>query len=835
MKSAATARGKRVCVFVCLCAAAFASPQPAGSTLDVVVLDQQRLPVPAVQIQVQSGATTVASAETDAQGRAHFESVPPGRYNLTATRQGFLPQMKRDVSVAGPGDQPAPLELTLLAAPDHQHIDVSAAADPVDQGASTPTQIASAAVRDLPSRPATVADVLPLVPGVVRSPSGDVQISGAGEHRSALIVNDADVTDPATGQFGLTVPIDSVENVKVYQTPFLAEFGRFTAGVVSVETRRGGDQWKWEINDPFPDFRIRSYHLRGLRDATPRLNVEGPLIPGKLYFSEGLEYEVRKIEVYTLPFPRNQKLTEGVNSFAQLDWVVSSKQLVTATAHIAPQRMSYVNLDYFDPESTVPDAATHNYTATIADRLTLWGGLLENTLSTTRFDANIWRQGNSDLVIAPWGNSGNYFAQQSRTAVRYGWSPVYTVRSFNLLGSHTFKLGSSLTSSSEQGQVNDQPVDIVNAQSILTEQITFSGGKPFQMSDTAYAFFAQDHWSIASRLAADLGVRTESQEISESVRVAPRAGIAWLPFTNAKTVVRAGFGLFFDRVPLNVYSFNHYPRQTISLFDDTGALIGGPYYFENALGVADLHSPWVIHQQTPGDFSPRSANGAVQVEQTVNSFLKLRAGYTRNDSAGLVLVNRIAPDPVTLVGAYELSGSGDSRYHQLELTARLRLSAARLLYLSYVRSLAEGDLNEFAGYLGSFPSPIIRDNLYSRLPGDLPNRFLAWGQVPLPLGFRIAPILELRDGFPYATYDAAQDYAGTPYTHRYPDFFSLDSRFSKDIKVNPKYTVRLSVSSYNLSNHFNPEALHNNTGDPAYALFFGHRGRRFTGDFDVLF
>ncbi len=700
---------------------------------------------------------------------------------------------------------------------------------------SQPTQIASSLARDLPGHPATVADVLPLAPGVIRSPSGDLQISAAGEHRSALIVNSADVTDPATGQFGLTVPIDSVENINVYQTPFLAEFGRFTAGVVSVETRRGGEKWKWEINDPFPDFRIRSYHLRGLRDATPRVNVEGPLIPGKLYFSEGLEYEVRKIEVHTLPFPWNQKGTEGVNSFAQIDWVVSSRHLITGTAHIAPQRLSYVNLDYFNPQPTVPDAATHNYTGTIADRLTLWGGLLENNFSITRFDANIWRQGDQDLTLAPTGNSGNYFAQQSRTALRSSWTPVYTFRSFNLLGAHTFKMGAGLSNSSEQGQVNDQPVNIVDGQNRLLETITFSGGKPFSMSDTEYAFFGQDHWSISSRLGADLGVRTESQEISQSFRVAPRAGIAWLPFANAKTVVRAGFGLFFDRVPLNVYSFNHYPRQTITQFDDTGAIISGPNYFENLLGVADLHSAFVVHRQTPGDFSPRSANGAIQIEQTVTSFLKLRAGYIRNESAGLVLVNRIAPDPSTQLGAYELSGSGDSRYHQLEFTARLRFSAGRLLFLSYVRSMAEGDLNEFSGYLGSFPSPVIRDNQYSHLPGNLPNRFLAWGQVPLPLGFRVSPIVELRDGFPYATYDAMQDYADTPYAHHYPRFFSLDSRFSKDIKVSPKYTVRLSVSSYNLSNHFNPEALHDNTSDPAYGLFFGHRGRRFTGDFDILF
>jgi hypothetical protein len=247
------------------------------------------------------------------------------------------------------------VELTLVERlSQHETVDVEASVPPVEQGASTPTKLPPEVARELPSRPANVAEALPLVPGVVRKPDGALQISGSAEHRSSLIVNSADVSDPATGQFGLTVPIDSVEALNVYQTPYMAEYGRFTAGLVSVETRRGGEKWKWELNDPFPDFYVRSWHLRGLRDATPRLNVEGPILPGKLYFSEGLEYEVRKIEIYTLPFPNDQKRNWGVNSFAQLDWVASSRHLVTATAHVAPQHMEYVNLDYFNPMPTTP-------------------------------------------------------------------------------------------------------------------------------------------------------------------------------------------------------------------------------------------------------------------------------------------------------------------------------------------------------------------------------------------------------------------------------------------------------------------------------------------------
>jgi hypothetical protein len=159
----------------------------------------------------------------------------------------------------------------------------------------------------------------------------------------------------------------------------------------------------------------------------------------------------------------------------------------------------------------------------------------------------------------------------------------------------------------------------------------------------------------------------------------------------------------------------------------------------------------------------------------------------------------------------------------------------RQLFFSYVHSRARGDLNDFSNYLGTFPIPIIRGNQFGNLPADLPNRFLAWGLVQLPWKFRIAPVVEYRNGFPYFVTDAAQNYVGVPNQNRFPNFLSLDSRISKDIQVNPKYAVRLSVSSFNLTNHFNPEALHSNVADPAFGFFFGHRGRRFTADFDVLF
>jgi hypothetical protein len=805
----------------------------ADIAVSVSVVDQVDHPVSGVRVQLKRGENAAVSADTDEAGYVEFKDLPAGRYEITANKEGFEPLAKGDLDFSQAG---ADLELTLVPVMTRREsVEVTGEATPLEEGASTSNAMGGQDAKTLPTRPATVSDALPMIPGVARSPGGGLQISGVGEHRSSLIVNSADVTDPATGQFGLTVPMDSVETLNVFQTPFLAEYGRFTAGLVSVETRRGGDKWKWEINDPLPDFFIRSWRMRGLRDATPRLNFEGPIIPGRLYFAEGLEYEVRKTPVFTLPFPNNLKTKQGINSFAQLDWVASEKNVVTLTVHAAPQRLAHANMDYYNPQQTTPDASTDNYTATLGDHLTLGAGLLDTTLSATKFGAKVWSLGEQDLTIAPQGDTGDYFAAQNRTASRLGWLSVYSFAPVKRFGQHNFKVGGYAAKSTDRGQVFEHPVNIVDASGLLLERIAFTSGQPFRDSDTEFAFFGQDHWMIAPRLAMDLGMRTESQAVSGAFRVAPRGGISWKPFSGLGTVVSAGYGLFYDRVPLSVYSFPQCPSQIVTTYNPDGSVETGPILYLNALGEVTTRRRFVIVEPTPGNFSPRSATWNVQVEQPLTRRVKLRAGYMSNLSDGLVLLNRSVPDPVTGAAATVLSGIGQSRYRQLELTTRVGLGHARQLFFSYVNSRARGDLNEFSSFIGSFPIPIIHPNQFGNLPTDLPHRFLAWGRVPLPAGFGVAPVVEYRTGFPYATLDQFQHYFGVPNQDRFPHFLSADARVWKDIPLNPKYSVRFSVSGFNLTNHYNPEALHWNTADPAYGQFFGQRGRRFTMDFDVLF
>jgi hypothetical protein len=819
-----------------VCHAAVAAPSSSAElTISVSVVDADGRPVPGALVQARSraGGPVLASQETNVEGKASLVVLDPRGYEVAITREG-LEKIIREVDLSS--GIPVAISVAMSPMARRDSVEVKATADPVAEGASTAQSVDGATAKQLPNRPATVADALPLIPGVVRENGGGLLISASSEHRSALIVNSADVTDPATGQFGLTVPIDSVEALNVYQTPYLAEYGRFTAGLVSVETRRGGDDWKWEINDPFPEFRVRSWQLRGLKDATPRLNFEGPLIRHRLFLSEGFEYEIRKTAVFTLPFPRNQKLQFGINSFTQIDWIVSDKHLLTATVHVAPQHLGHVNMDYFNPEPTTPDASLRNITGTAIDRLTLFGGLLETTFSTTRVDVAVWSAGGQTLVITPTGNSGNYFAQKSREAQRESGASIYSFRPVEKAGVHNFKLGVYAAASEESGTVTDQGVDIRNSAGRLLETIEFPRPtRAFEVDDIEKALFGQDHWVVNSRLSLDLGIRTESQQVSGAFRVALRGGVAFSPFRGTGTVVRAGFGLFYDRVPLNIYAFNRYPNQRVTEYGPDGAIAWGPYLFLNTLGQSKVHTPFVSQRPIDGNFSPRSGNWSVSVEQPVTPHLRIRAAYMQHNAAGLAILDTVAPDPNTGTGAHLLEGTGESRYRQFETTARVRLGEERELFFSYVYSRARGDLNDFGTYLSTFPTPIIRPDYFGDLPGSIPHRLLAWGMFKIGKYVRVAPVIEYRTGFPYIVTDAAQRYAAVPNGNRFPAFWSADARVSRDFKVNPKYTVRLSLSGFNLTNHFNPEAVHYNTGDPLFGTCFGHRGRRFTGDFDVLF
>jgi len=814
----------------------FAEANSRAWVINLSVIDEKNLPVPDATIEVQIGDKRKGAASTDASGKAAVTVNAPGTYSLTIQKKGYLPsQTTLQISE---GNAVPDIDVVLSsAAQNQQTVEVKGeASNPVTEASAAPATLAPAKAADSALRPATVADALPLVPGIVRAPDGSVRIAGFGEDHSALLVNSVDVTDPATGTFGLSVPIDSVQTIEVSEMPYLAEYGRFTAGVVAAETRRGGEKWAYSLNDPLPDFFIRSGHIDGVRDATPRFNLSGPIVANHLYFLEGAEYLLNKQEVRTLPFAQSLSTSKAINSFTQVDAILSPTQTLTLSFHYAPHSLQYAGLDYFNPQPVTPNMDFHETTSALTDRLAIGGGILQSTVASRVVSSDTTTQGTADMVLTPSGNLGNYFSQESRRANRFEWIEQWTTRTFRLAGDHTFRLGSVLGHSENVGNFYARPVLLQDSSGHLLQRIDFSGAAAFDLADTEPAAFAQDHWVLNSHLAVDAGLRIESQTITFTTRAAPRTGFIWTPDAG-KTAVRGGIGVFYDSVPLDTYAFNSYPQQTITTYNSSGVPVGPPVQYLNLTAQqAESNFPFVDRSQNSGNFAPYSVAWNVSFERTVNRFLQLCVKYLQSHEHDMLTLQ---PEIVQQQQqhAFVLGGSGLAQTRQTEFTARIGAASNRQFFFSYVRQQAYGDINAANSYLGNSPFPVVRGNLTASLPSEIPNRFLFWGSYALPRKVLMSPHAEFRNGFPYQPTDVFQQYlaaTGGP-QYRFPTYFSLDLRVSKDIQLDPKHAVRLSGTFTNLTNHSNPLEVHSNIGDAQYGTFFGNYGRRFVLDFDVLF
>lgn len=800
--------------------------------LRIQVKDSQSAPIYAATVQVSAGATEVGVQSTPASGLAEFQNVPCGSWNVRASKEGFE---DTTITVALRGEPSTEATVTLNPKINRSSVDVTDTPPPVEQSSSQNYEIHPAEVKTLPSNPATVTDVLPLVPGVVRSPEGELKLDGSGEQRSSLVVNQSDVTDPATGKFGHSVPVDSIETVNVLNTPFLAQYGRFTQSVVAVETRRGGDKWHFDLNDPFPDFRIRSYHMVGIRNETPRAAVGGPVIKDRLFVITALQYILDKVPSRTLGFPHNESKQERVNSFTQVDYILSQRQIVNGTFHYDPEHINYVNPDFFNPQPVTPSYAQRAYEATGADHLGLLGGTLDSSIAYQRFHTFIGSQGVGPQVVTPEGNSGYYFGRQSRDAFRREWLEIWSPAPVQIIGTHQVKIGTSLTLSSVHGLYDYRPVDVRNTSGVLLESITFAQPGPYKRTDLEFTGYAQDHWSLSPRFAIDAGMRVEHQRLASSLRVAPRVGIAWTPFADQRTVFRTGYGQFYDHIPLDVYAFSRYPNRTITTYAPDGTVMASSDLVNVIGSVTGPTSFLVRGERVAGAFSPRGVTWNAQLEHSFSKLLRVRGVYTDNRSVGLIILH---PGVLGPANEIVLEGDGTSRYRQAEVTAKLAWENGQQLVFTYTRSRAEGNQNVFDYFVGNFAQPFIRSNIYSNLPGDLPNRLLIWGHINMPFRkFQLLPTVEYRNGFPYTAEDQMQNYVGVPNSDatRFPRFFSADARLLRDFKVTSKYTVRLSLTGFNLTNHFNALAVHSNVDDPQYGVFFGNYHRRYRFDFEVLF
>lgn len=801
------------------------------------VTDTQQLAIPgATCTLIAAGAPNGDTVVADDKGVCLFASVQPGTYVVRVDLDGFEPFARASLVIK---DEPVDLIAALAVAKMSQSVTVTAARatdTSVSAGAAPPAgTIEHRVLRRLPLASAALDAALPLVPGVLRSSTGELSFNGASERQSALLVNGMNAGDPATGNFRISLPIDSVEAVQVFLHPYTAEYGQFTGGITRVNTREGGERWHFELNDFLPDLRFVDGHVHGIAEDSPHLTVSGPLFGGRLRLSQSIAYSIAKRPVRGLTFPDNETKSESFSSFTQVDIKRWTRHDQRVTFGYSPARDDYVGLDVFRPKPVTPTRTQRDAWVTARDNSQILGGFLTSAVSYRGFNVDVFGQGDGDMIFTPAGEAGNYFARQGRQSARLEWFESYALPTRHWLGTHDFKFGLDVNRSTSDLQFDGSPVDIVRADGTLARRIVFDPAPMIHAQNREAIAFAQDRWTLRPNLSVDLGLRFENQDIAEPHIVVPRAGFAWQPRPGGSTVVRGGVGLFYDKVPLNIRSFQQYPARTITRFAADGVTVTDERLYRNLL--ADAESPRVVNSKSADDetaFVPENLTWNLQVDHTFSPRLAVRANVTSSRTDSIYIVQPRLYESGQ--GAVLLSSSGSSRYRAFELTAKIG-PTDRSVNVSYTRSRARGDLNDFNASFGDFASPIVRANQYSNLPEDVPNRFLAWGMLALPRRITIAPLFEARTGFPYSVRDGEQNFVGVRNADatRFPWFIAIDMEVAKEFRVSRNYGIRLSLRGFNLTNHFNPRDVRANIADPQFGEFLASYRRYFAGGFDIVF
>jgi hypothetical protein len=793
--------------------------------------DGQAVAVPGVSLLLDCHVVGSPPVETssDETGAYSFSKLDAGMCLLTASAPGFR-AVSKEIEVKPGLSTKVDIQLALDTV--IQKVEVQERADKLSTEASAPAStLQSEQLQDLPMLEQTFRDAMRVVPGVIRSNDGKLNIRGSAETQGMLQVNSVEATDPVTGAFSIRVPADAIQKLSTEETPFDTRYGGFSGGLATIETKPPTGDWHWKLSDFLPSVRGRGGQWVGYSEAVPRFTFGGPLLPGKLNFVEAFQYEMEKTPVRGLAWPHNETKTQGFNSFTSLQAFLSPKHVVSADVNVFPRRIQFADITALIPQTASSDYGQRGMSGTISDLYQFTSGaILKTGVSYTRFDSRALGQGPLDMVITPEAWAGNFFNRWARKSSDLEGFSVFQFAPKNWHGRHDVRIGSDLNYRSFTGQSISHPVRILRQDGSLAEQIDFQDNGPLSASITEGGGFVQDHWAVDNHLAFDFGGRLISQTIGRSAAFDPRVALAYSPSKDSKTIFRAGAGLFDGRASLLDADFAHNPTRVVSLFDPTGNLVGTPTTLTNVY-VANGAGPLSSRIRRTPNTTPRTFLSNFEIDRELSERAGLRLSYIYSRTYDLFVVNPL-PASAGSSSFMTLSNSGVSRYHEFQATLHFQPVQRSDLNVSYVWSRNRGDLNTSSEIFVPFEQPVIRPNAFSIAPPDIPNRFVAWGLFHFPWEITLSPVIDVRTGLPYSNVDALQEYVGEPDGQRFPTFFSLDTKIYRDFHLpfhgvdrSSRRKVRLGLYSVNLTNHKNYNDVFRNTTSPFFGQFAGFEHR----------
>ncbi|HLG56419.1 MAG TPA: TonB-dependent receptor [Vicinamibacterales bacterium] len=751
-----------------------------------------------VELRALDGNVVLAKTMTDGAGRVAFPDVPAGRYIIKATRPGFVPTDSTPFDVRTGAIAQVLLDINLTFVAPGVEVRAPTAATQSVQPVSTSDMLAGSVLDLAPLDGDDFQSLLPLLPGVLRGPDGRLRAKGGQPTQGALQISSTSLIDPSSGDFDLELPGQSLESVELLANPFAAEYGRFSTSVVQLRTRRGTNDWKWEPGNLIPRFRKG---FRSVRGFEPRFSVHGPLRRDRLFLAQDFQFRSVKDPVKSLPDEPEIALT-SFDSFTRVDSVLSPRHTLGGLVVLFPREIEHLTMNTFRPPEVTPEFNQSGTSVGVQDRFALSPTMvLESTLAGRRFEINVNTDGRQPMIYTPETQQGSFFNDQEREVRSVQWVEALSLSVDKWRGQHLFKFGLDFQSSRYEGSSESRPIDIRRSEGSLAERIVPGSATTQDVTAAELALFAQDQWRIGPRVTLELGLRMDREDVVERVNWSPRGGVSVAVLPEGRGILRGGVGKFRQRTPLNVGAFEQFEPRVVTRFAPNGEPLGPPASLVN-VAAPDLRTPEAV-------------TGNIEWNQRFGRRVLFKANYLKREGSHEYIL-----EPQAAPGEIRLMSTGTSRYWELELTGRYLRGERRDLTVSYVRSHGDADLNNYDQFYGNLRNPILRANEHNLIPTDVPHRLLVRGTIGLPGQWDIAPVIEVRSGFPWSAVDEFQSFVGPRNrAGRLPRVHTIDFSLSRPWHV-WKYRFRGGVKIYNLLGASAQRDVQSNVTSPAFGRFF---------------